>query len=177
MAAHSSNNSTADEKNKLTLQNALMRVAHALIFQRHPDPLLGDLPLSQFRCLAATFHQEGMKMADIAERLGVKLPALSQVVERLVRRGLLERHSDPDDRRVVRIQLTTTGRESMKAHLNAKNARIAAAVDRLDEVNFQKVLDGLNLLALAAESSADQSEPAKFDNDPYTKRSMQDQLQ
>jgi DNA-binding MarR family transcriptional regulator len=45
-----------------------------------------------------------------AELLPLSLPATSRTVDELVRRGMVQRHEDADDRRMKRIQLTDEGR-------------------------------------------------------------------
>ncbi len=52
----------------------------------------------------------GLKMSEISGILRVSLPTVTQTVNLLVARGLLERGADPDDRRAVRIRLTEAGR-------------------------------------------------------------------
>jgi DNA-binding MarR family transcriptional regulator len=52
-------------------------------------------------------------VTDIGDDLGVTSAAASQMLERLVQNGLVERREDPDDRRAKRIVLTERG--SMEA--------------------------------------------------------------
>jgi DNA-binding MarR family transcriptional regulator len=61
-------------------------------------------------------HEVTLKEA--AESLPLSLPATSRTVDDLVRRGMLERHEDHEDRRMKRISLTETGR-SVSRRLNA----------------------------------------------------------
>src|SRR5579871_6413695 len=92
------------------LQHALGRVLRSLVFRGDPNSPLVELPMSQLKCLYVIAEQEGQKMIDLAHRMEVKLPALSQIVDRLAKRGLVERHADPQDRRVVRMALTDLAR-------------------------------------------------------------------
>src|SRR5438067_1818622 len=88
---------------QVNVQGALFRVLKALVFRDDPGVVYGEMPLSQLRCLHVIGENEGQKMNELSQRLEVKLPALSQIVDRLVRRGLVQRHPDPLDRRVVRL--------------------------------------------------------------------------
>lgn len=53
---------------------------------------------------------ESPTVGEIADRLGVSLPAASRTVEGLLRRGWAERREDEHDRRVKRASLTAEGR-------------------------------------------------------------------
>jgi DNA-binding MarR family transcriptional regulator len=142
----------ADER-AARMSQTLGRVARSLIFRGGPEPPLNDLPISQMRCLMTVAFDPGRKMQELAEKLGVQRPALSQLVDKLVRRGLLERRADPTDRRVVRLHLTETAHSAVLRGHRAHEARSTAAVRRLDEDAFAQVIAGLGLLADAAEQA------------------------
>jgi DNA-binding MarR family transcriptional regulator len=66
-----------------------------------------DLSFSQLKTLLLLAeHAETLSVKDVAERLGISLPAASRAVDSLVRRGLAERTEDPVDRRVKRVRTT-----------------------------------------------------------------------
>ncbi|PSK96258.1 DNA-binding MarR family transcriptional regulator [Murinocardiopsis flavida] len=46
---------------------------------------------------------------ELAERIGRSVSATSRLIDQLVRRGLVARRDDPEDRRARRIVLTETG--------------------------------------------------------------------
>ena len=60
----------------------------------------GRLTLPQYRILA---HVEGGRgcASELCEIQGVSLPAMSRMVDTLVKKGLVERHSNRQDRRQV----------------------------------------------------------------------------
>ena len=51
----------------------------------------------------------GPTIGDIAESLQLRHHSAVGLVDRAVRAGLVERHADPDDHRVVRLRLTPLG--------------------------------------------------------------------
>ena len=134
------------------MQKALRRVLKSLVFVGGPPSALAELPVSQLRCWYHIAEHEGLKMQEVSNALGIKLPALSQIVERLVRRGLIVRLTDDQDRRVVRLHLTEVTRAM---HIEAKaehTARIAETSSRLSPRNVEQIIRGLNQLADAAEA-------------------------
>lgn len=149
------------------LQSGLFRVLRSLVFRQNADSPLGELPLSQMRCLHAIAREEMQKMHALAETLEIKLPALSQIVDRLVKRGLVERHADAGDRRAVRLGLTEAARTVLAEARAERHARLAAAVEHLDAGTLPGIIEGLRLLAAAAEraEAAEKAEPSPLSPD------------
>jgi DNA-binding MarR family transcriptional regulator len=152
------------------MQFALRRVMKSLVFADGPPSALAELPVSQLRCWYFIAENEGLKMQDVSNALHMKLPAMSQIVERLVRRGLVDRQADPLDRRVARLHLTECART---IHLESKalhRARIAATSARIAPKIFEQIIKGLNLLAEAAEGleKCAQAECAGHDSQEMT---------
>jgi len=72
------------------------------------------LGLVQFKTLvslAGNPDGEQAPVKQVAEQLGVSVPSASRSVEELVKRGLVSRTEDPEDRRVRRVALTPAGQE------------------------------------------------------------------
>jgi len=72
------------------------------------------LGLVQFKTLvslAGNPDREQAPVKQVAEQLGVSVPSASRSVEELVKRGLVSRTEDPEDRRVRRVALTPAGQE------------------------------------------------------------------
>jgi DNA-binding MarR family transcriptional regulator len=67
------------------------------------------------RDLMALLSRRGvMTMAEMAGNLGLSKAQVSRLCRDLVRRGWVERQSDPDDRRLSWFALTKAGRAEMK---------------------------------------------------------------
>ncbi|HBW21295.1 MAG TPA: MarR family transcriptional regulator [Actinobacteria bacterium] len=56
----------------------------------------------------------GERSARLAERLAVARPTLTATADGLVAAGLVHRHAEPGDRRVVRLCLTEAGQAALK---------------------------------------------------------------
>jgi DNA-binding MarR family transcriptional regulator len=67
------------------------------------------LTVAQLRAMIYVRRRPGAGLSALAEHLGMSLPASSALVQRLVVAGLLDRASDPTERRRVRIELTPSG--------------------------------------------------------------------
>ena len=60
--------------------------------------------------LSALAEQEGLAQSELAERLLVRPPTISNSLERMEAAGWIERRPDAEDRRVSRVYLTDSGR-------------------------------------------------------------------
>src|SRR4051812_42579261 len=65
--------------------------------------------------LAALRDGGAQRITALAGAEGVAQPTMTNLVVRLERRGLVERGSDPDDARAVRVAITDQGRERLEA--------------------------------------------------------------
>ncbi|MDQ0945092.1 MarR family winged helix-turn-helix transcriptional regulator [Streptomyces sp. V1I1] len=98
---------------------------------------------AQSRLLRTLAHyDEPPRMADLAARLEVVPRAVTSLVDGLEASGRVRRAPDPTNRRVIRIELTDTGRATLRA---LRDARRAAAEDILAPLTAdqREVLGGL----------------------------------
>jgi DNA-binding MarR family transcriptional regulator len=75
----------------------------------------GDFGLFINLGMALTQPGEPMTMGDLSRALNVPLSTATRVVDLLVKSNNVMRLPDPDDRRVVRVALTPTGRKMYDA--------------------------------------------------------------
>ncbi|MGH2843713.1 MAG: MarR family transcriptional regulator [Solirubrobacteraceae bacterium] len=64
-------------------------------------------------------HERPQRITDLAAMQGVTQPAITLLVNRLEKRGWMERRPDPDDRRAVLVALTEPGQDAF-ARLRAE---------------------------------------------------------
>src|SRR3712207_5666887 len=95
---------------------------------------LGEIGLfaGQEQVLQALAAAGLMTMGELANVLRVRPPTASKTVSRLAAQRLVERHPEPDDARIVRVQLTAEGLEK------------AAAIAGLWEDVETELLDGFD---------------------------------
>lgn len=63
---------------------------------------------------AAEHNGGNITVAQAAKRLGAQMPSVSRTLKSLSQKGFIERYSDPDDRRAVRIKVTPKGEDELK---------------------------------------------------------------
>lgn len=109
-----------------------------------PDLEKAELTLAGFELLSAVFAGGGKAaQADIAKRLGISPPSLSESVRVAVRKGFLVQTSIPGDARVKRLQLTPRGKSAVRSVMLAVNR---TEVEILEGLDNEQVLGAVRLL-------------------------------
>ncbi len=110
------------------------------------DDSMMDLPLRQLK-VCTTLYRQSHSMSEISRELGLSPSAVTQVSNRLERRGLIERVFQDDDRRVRKLRLTRKGQRLMRSREEKQLCRIAAALDKLSPKELHQIMTGLEILA------------------------------
>jgi MarR family transcriptional regulator, organic hydroperoxide resistance regulator len=110
-----------------------------------------DITLAQFKSLLFIASKEKTNFKKLAEALGVTPPNITGIIDRLVEQGLVTRTENPEDRRVMLLQVTDKGLDFLD---NLRQNRIDALSKVLahlsnDELTLQ--LKALNSLLKASE--------------------------
>jgi MarR family transcriptional regulator, temperature-dependent positive regulator of motility len=74
-----------------------------------------DLTPVQFAALAAIVAEPGIDQITLAGRIAYDRTTITGVIDRLVQKDLVERRESARDRRARELQITATGRRTLKA--------------------------------------------------------------
>ena len=83
----------------------------------------------------------GLKVSDISNVLNVAPPTVTQQLNSLEARGLIERQMDSEDRRVVRVTLSPAGHEITLKTRQAFITAISGLVEYLGEEDSNRLAD------------------------------------
>ncbi len=106
-----------------------------------------DLSVPQFRVLAFLGRAPRASLTELADFAGVAPATTSATVERLVRRGLVIRTSDPLERRRLQLELSNEGAELLervRAHIRTRIAKLVLEKDNADQESIVAGLDELS---------------------------------
>lgn len=111
-----------------------MNVRARLVEQFAAEGMWEEASMSEYDVLyTLRKHGKPMRIREILGGVMLSQPALSRLLDRLERRGLITCATDPDDARAVLVQLTDEGlriqRKTGKAHANS----VTKALSCLDE--------------------------------------------
>lgn len=124
--------------------NQLMPVLMREFGRRMVKDLSGDdVTFPQFFILEF-LHREGeSKMSALACCAGVSTPAMTGIADRLVKAGYVERSFDPEDRRIIKVKLTSRGLAFIKKinqHRKQTAMKIFGQVSEKDREDYLRVL-------------------------------------
>ena len=104
------------------------------------------MTVPQLRALLFVRRRPDTGLSGVAEHLGESLPACSALVDRLVRGGLLDRSTDPDERRRIRLRLTSDG-EARVANAQQRARRwLEREIAELSATDRERLIAGLGIL-------------------------------
>ena len=82
-------------------------------------------------------------VGQLAEVLGVSRPAATQLVDKLAEHGMVERHHDPEDRRVVLVDYVPGMHEVARRIMESRRSRLLKAMGQLTDQEARAFLKGL----------------------------------
>jgi DNA-binding MarR family transcriptional regulator len=91
-----------------------------------------DLTMPQLKVLLIVFGAGSATIGELARGLGVTLPTVTGIVDRLIDHKLVSRAEDPADRRVTRVSIAEDGRALVESLYLASRGRVQRLLDRLD---------------------------------------------
>jgi DNA-binding MarR family transcriptional regulator len=89
----------------------------------------------------------GLRLTDLSERLLIRPPSVTGVVDRLERAGLVERHGSPTDLRAKRAALTARGRQLVERVFSfhgEQMERVLGGLTGAEQSELQALLRRLN---------------------------------
>jgi DNA-binding MarR family transcriptional regulator len=108
------------------------------------------LSMPQFSVLMRLHYRGSCGISDISSHLDVTAAAGSQLVDRLVKDGYLERAEDPHDRRAKQVSLSAQGRKLIEEGIIVRNRWTEGLTDYLDDGQRDAIGAALKQLTEAA---------------------------
>jgi DNA-binding MarR family transcriptional regulator len=114
-----------------------------------------NLTLPQFDVLSQLYRrEEGMTLTELTRELLVTAGNVTGIVNRLGVAGLLGRRTEPEDRRVVRVRLTTRGRQLMQRAIPRHRGEVEWLLARMPPGDLARLRDLLGRLTQTLEERA-----------------------
>jgi DNA-binding MarR family transcriptional regulator len=101
---------------------------------------------SEIHCIEALENGERVSGNSIAERMGLSPSRGSRIIDHLIGKGLLNRQSDPLDRRISVISLTDRGRKIKSRVERAKGACEAKITEEMAADQIEQIKKNLGVL-------------------------------
>ncbi len=135
-------------RNILKLQDELVR--HRVFWDAEPWLEL-DMSTPQLKALLLISEEKGIRMRELARRMGGSFSNATVLVDRLVDRGLVERLAEPRDRRVVLVQATEEGQRLIERLVTSWQTLSSPLLEALTPEDLATVQRALHVLLKAAQ--------------------------
>ena len=110
------------------------------------------LSMPQISILMQLHHKGPCGMSEVSDRFDISAAAASQLVEKLVHAGYLERAEDPTDRRAKLLTLSTKGEALIQKGTEERYRWLDDLTSKLSREEQVKVVEALNILTKAAQT-------------------------
>lgn len=124
-------------------------VMRHLLAHARRRPSWAEMTYQQYNVLRIIEREGPMAQGEIARRLLVSAPVITRQAAALAEGGLVERRSDPADRRSIHLALTGKGKRrvrAMREELLAAANELLAPLPEAERRHLSKALDQLQVL-------------------------------
>ena len=104
------------------------------------------LSMPQFSILMQLHYKGPCGMSEISERFDVSAAAASQLVDKLVQAGYIERTEDPSDRRAKLLKLSAKGAKLVDDGIQERYRWMDELTSRLSAADQTKISEALSML-------------------------------
>jgi DNA-binding MarR family transcriptional regulator len=109
------------------------------------------LSMPQFSIMMQLHYKGACGMSKVSEGFDITPAAASQLVDKLVQSGLLQRVEDPHDRRAKLLSLTDKGRDLVLQGIQERYRWVDELAGKLSAEERSQISDALNILTNAAQ--------------------------
>ena len=124
----------------------------------HPE-LGTKLTPSKLRALELLAQHDGLRIGELADRVGVDDTTATRLVDRLEELGLAERHTEDGDRRATVVELTDEGSELVSGVVGQRQVFFADVLATLEPDERVQLVRLTEKAALALRTRRDELAP------------------
>ena len=106
-----------------------------------------NLTSAQIKLLACFSEREELTMTELSRSLGVSMPTMTAMVDRLVNSRMVKRERDTIDRRVVRAMLSEQGRKVLKKLIRIRRNEMEKILVNLSEEEMREFITSMEMVA------------------------------
>ncbi len=126
-----------------------------LIKSRRKDKLFGNefnnLTTAQIYVLHFLVEKGKASMSELAAFSGVKMPTMTDNIDKLVREGIVKRDHEGNDRRKVIVKMTPKGEKMMRNHMERGMETMSKMFGKMNFEERKKIIELLSFLKKSLE--------------------------
>jgi DNA-binding MarR family transcriptional regulator len=88
-----------------------------------------------------------MKISDLARYQRISKASISESIKLLVEHGWIKKIYDPEDKRVILLQVTDEGKEMMKSMWNKVSASLSKQLKQLPDNELEIIRESLRIMS------------------------------
>lgn len=111
---------------------------------------IAELTLTQVTVLRTLLSEGSQSAGHLGQAVGLSPTSVTRLVDRLERRGLVTRHRDSEDRRLVEIRLEPAGEAILNQAKLMRGSAIHRAVESMTDQERRRLTAGLRRLVVLA---------------------------
>jgi len=102
-----------------------------------------DFTLSEIKALGAFRGDKDYTMGELSKNAQVAMPSMTEMVDKLEKHGIAERYRDENDRRVVKVRLTSKGKRLRKEFMQKRLKEMKEIFGKLSEIELNDLIESL----------------------------------
>ena len=102
-----------------------------------------DFTLSEIKALAAFRGDEDYTMGELSRNAQVAMPSMTEMIDKLEGHGMAERYRDANDRRVVKVRLTSKGKKLRKEFMQRRLKNMQEIFGKLSKRELDDLIASL----------------------------------
>lgn len=102
-----------------------------------------DFTLSEIKALSAFRGDKDYTMGELSKNAQVAMPSMTEMIDKLETHGIAERYRDKTDRRVVKVRLTSKGKQLRKEFMQKRLKEMKEIFGKLSEIERNDLIESL----------------------------------
>ncbi len=102
-----------------------------------------DFTLSEIKALSAFRGESDYTMGELSKNAQVTMPSMTEMIDKLEKKGIAERDRDANDRRVVKVRLTSKGKKLRKEFMQKRLKDLKDIFGKLSEKELNDLIASL----------------------------------
>ena len=108
--------------------------------------ILSDISITEIHTIEAIGMYSERTMSEVAQKLKITVSTLTTAINKLIKKGYVERKRTEEDRRVVLVKLTKQGKIAARLHQKFHGEMINNAIEGLSVKEEEILISSLNKL-------------------------------
>ena len=123
----------------------LLRIVAIIVRQRGRDILTEfEITPPQFNALWHLDESGDITMGELCQKMYLACSTATDLIDRMERNELIERKRDTNDRRVIRLHVTTKGRDVIGQVMRARRQYLSGILGKMSDDDKTRLIDALD---------------------------------